>query len=112
MRPARAFPAWIFAVPLFRLLAVNLAIGLAAAAIMVGGLLMLNPYRIRDLIFSDASGGATFILLAFGFVVTFGSAAMGAAIMAIGRPRPPGGGLARRSPAAAVRAAAVRARST
>lgn len=90
----RAFPRWLFEVPLFRLLAINLGIGLAAATLMVGGLMILNPYRLRDLILADASGGATFILLAFGFVVTFGSAAMGAAIMAVGRrPRPPQGGL-------------------
>lgn len=108
MRRIRAFPRWLFEVPLFRLLAINLGVGFAAATLMVGGLMTLNPYRLRDLILADASGGATFILLALGFVVTFGSAAMGAAIMAIGqRPRPPHGGL--RAPAG-VSLAPVKAR--
>ncbi|MGE3145877.1 MAG: hypothetical protein AB7K35_09845 [Pseudorhodoplanes sp.] len=84
--------SWIFAVPLFRLLIVNLAIGCAAAGLMVGGLLLLNPHRIRDLILADPSGGATLLLLAFGFVVTFGSTAMGAAIMMLGRHAPPANG--------------------
>jgi hypothetical protein len=85
MRRFRALSGRIFEVPLFRLLAVNLAIGLAVAAIMVGGLLFMNPHRIRDLILADASPAASLMLLAFGFTITFGSAAMGAAIMAIGR---------------------------
>lgn len=83
---------WIMGVPLFRLLIVNLAIGCAAAGLMVGGLLLLNPHRIRDLIFADSSGAATLLLLAFGFVVTFGSTAMGAAIMMLGRRSPPASG--------------------
>jgi hypothetical protein len=73
-------------VPLFRLLAINLAAGMAVAALLVGGLLALNPFGLRDLIFADASPGTALGLLLFGFVVTFGSAAMGTAIMAMGRP--------------------------
>jgi hypothetical protein len=42
--------------------------------------------RLRDLIFADNSPGTALGLLLFGFVVTFGSAAMGTAIMAMGRP--------------------------
>jgi hypothetical protein len=72
-------------VPLFRLLAINLAAGVAMAALVVGGLLALNPGGLRHLIFSDASPGTALGLLMFGFVVTFGSAAMGTAIMAMGR---------------------------
>ena len=71
-------------VPLFRLLAINLAAGAAVAALLVGGLLALNPSGLRDLIFSDASPCTALGLLLFGFVVTFGSAAMGSAIMAAG----------------------------
>jgi hypothetical protein len=71
--------------PLFRLLAINLAIGIAVAALMLGGLLALNPGRLRDLILADRDGYAALGLLLFGFVVTFGSALMGTAIMAIGR---------------------------
>jgi hypothetical protein len=84
--------AWIFRVKLFRLLAINLAIGVVAALLMIGGLLALNPYGLRGLLLADRSGGAAIALLVFGFVVTFGSAAMGSAIMAIGREAPPRGG--------------------
>jgi len=70
--------------PLFRLLAINLAIGIAAAVLMTGGLLVLDPHGLRRLILADPSGGAAIALLLFGFVITFGSAAMGTAIMAIG----------------------------
>jgi len=72
-------------VPLFRLLAINLAGGVTLAALVVGGLLALNPGGLRHLIFADASPGTALGLLLFGFVVTFGSAAMGTAIMAMGR---------------------------
>ena len=70
-------------VPLFRLLAINLAAGAALAALLVGGLLALNPAGLRDLILADRSPGTALGLLLFGFVVTFGSAAMGTAIMAL-----------------------------
>ena len=69
--------------PLFRLLAINLAAGMAVAALLVGGLLVLNPFGLRHLIFADSSPGTALGLLLFGFVVTFGSAAMGTAIMAL-----------------------------
>lgn len=72
-------------VPLFRLLAINLAAGTALAALLVGGLLAINPGGLRDLIFADSSPGTALGLLLFGFVVTFGSTAMGTAIMAMGR---------------------------
>jgi hypothetical protein len=75
----------LWRVPLFRLLAINLAIGVALAAALVGGLLALNPGGLRHLIFADASPGTALGLLLFGFVVTLGSAAMGSAIMAMGR---------------------------
>jgi hypothetical protein len=84
--------AFLLSVKLFRLLAINLAIGIAAALLMTGGLLLLNPYGLRGLLLADRSGGAAIALLLFGFVVTFGSTAMGTAIMAIGRDTPPRGG--------------------
>ncbi len=73
--------------PLFRLLLVNLAIGAAAAALLLGGLLLLDPYGLRGLIAADRSPAAALALLGFGFVITFGSAAMGTAIMALGGRR-------------------------
>ena len=79
--------AGVFNVPLFRLLAINLAIGIVVAGLLVGGLLLLNPGGLRHLIFTDRSPWVAVGLLLFGFVVTFGSAAMGSAIMAAGLPR-------------------------
>jgi len=80
-------PANVLRVPLFRLLAINLAIGIAVAALLVGGLLLLNPGGLRHLIFADRSPWVAVGLLLFGFIVTFGSAAMGSAIMAASVPR-------------------------
>ena len=82
----------LFRQPLIRLLAINLAIGISAAVLMLGGLLLLNPGGLRDLIFADGSAGL--IILLFGFVVTFGSTAMGSAIMALGRQPPRNNGQA------------------
>jgi len=75
--------------PLLRLLAINLAIGIGAAVAMIGGLMALNPHNLRDLILADQAGGAAFGLLLFGLVITFGSVAMGTAIMALGKPQNP-----------------------
>lgn len=74
--------------PLVRLLAVNLGIGVCIAVLMLGGLLALNPGGLRHLIFADHAPGAALGLLLFGFLITFGSAAMGTAIMALGRKAP------------------------
>ena len=98
--------AWIFRVPLFRLLAINLAIGIAVALLMIGGLLAINPYVLRDLIAADRASGVSIVLLTFGFVVTFGSTAMGTAIMAIGRSEGPRGG--KRAPTASGEPAPVK----
>ena len=70
---------------LLRLLAINLAAGLAVAILLVGGLLALNPGGLRELIFADRSPGIALGLLLVSFFVTFGSTAMGTAIMALGR---------------------------
>jgi hypothetical protein len=99
LHPLRSF----FREPLFRLLAVNLAIGVTVAVLLLGGLLALNPHGLRDLIVADGSPLTALGLLLFGFVVTFGSVAMGTAIMAIGcaeggqgdGPRRPEGSVAR-----------------
>jgi hypothetical protein len=75
--------------PLLRLLGVNLAIGAAIAVLMLGGLLALNPANLRGLILADRNGAAALMLLAFGLLVTFGSVAMGTAIMMLGKkPKP------------------------
>ncbi|RQH12442.1 hypothetical protein [Bradyrhizobium sp. RP6] len=82
--PRRPTPA-LLRIPLFRLLAINLAIGAGAAALLVGGLLWLNPGHLRELIFADRAPGVALLLLLASFLITFGSAAMGTAIMAQGR---------------------------
>jgi hypothetical protein len=78
--------------PLYRLLLINLATGLTVASFLFGGLLLINPAHLRDLILSDSSPGIASFLLLFGLAVTFGSAAMGTAIMAIGARRTPSSG--------------------
>ena len=67
------------------MLAINLAIGVSIAALMLGGLLALNPHGLRDLIIADRSPLVATGLLLFGLIVTFGSVAMGTAIMMIGQ---------------------------
>jgi hypothetical protein len=74
----------IFRAPLFRLLAINLAAGVVAALLLLGGLLALNPHGLRGLIFADRSPTTAIGLLLFGLLITFGSTAMGTAIMALG----------------------------
>lgn len=71
--------------PLFRLLLLNLAVGVAAAVLMLGGLLALDPANLRELIFADRSPATALGLLLFGLVVTLGSTAMGTAIMSLGK---------------------------
>jgi hypothetical protein len=71
--------------PLARLLLINLAIGAVVTLLLVGGLLALNPGGLRDLIFADRSPGVALALLLMSFFITFGSTAMGTAIMALGR---------------------------
>ncbi|MCK9908371.1 hypothetical protein MXD81_04475 [Microbacteriaceae bacterium K1510] len=81
-------------------MAVNLAIGICIASLMLAGLLALNPGGLRTLILADRDTGAAFGLLLFGFLITFGSAAMGSAIMALGHKPPDGprGGKLQRKP--------------
>jgi hypothetical protein len=77
----------LFRQPLIRLLAVNLLGGASVAVLMLAGLLALNPHGLRDLILADHTPGAALALLLFGFLITFGSAAMGTAIMMLGKDR-------------------------
>ena len=73
--------------PLIRMLAINLAIGVGIALLMLGGLLALNPHGLRNLIMADRFGGAVIGLLLFGLIVTFGSVAMGTAVMMLGKDK-------------------------
>lgn len=87
----------IFRAPLFRLLAINLAAGTAAAVLLLCGLLVLNPHGLRDLILADRSPATAIGLLLFGLFITFGSTAMGTAIMALGGLADSGAGSGGRS---------------
>ncbi|WP_063791819.1 hypothetical protein [Bradyrhizobium valentinum] len=80
----------VFEAPLFRLLAINFAAGVSLAVLLVGGLMLLNPGNIRDLILADNTPGIALGLLLFGFIITLSSSAMGTAIMAMGRRQPEG----------------------
>lgn len=73
-----------FREPLLRLLGINLAIGASAAVLMFAGLVWLNPHGLRDLMLADRSPATAVALLSFGLLITFGSAAMGSAIMMCG----------------------------
>lgn len=84
-------PTVVFGSPLLRLLAVNLATGAAAAALLLGGLVAFNLFGLRDLILADHSPGAALGLLLFGLLITFGSTAMGTAVMALGGSDKAGG---------------------
>ena len=81
MRSTFSFPE----APLARLLLINLAIGAVVTLLLVGGLLLLNPAGLRDLIFADRSPAVALALLLMSFFITFGSTAMGTAIMTLGQ---------------------------
>ncbi len=79
--------------PLLRLLAINLAAGIAVALLALGGMLAISP-QLRTLILADHSPAVPLALLGGGFIVTFASVVMGTAIWRIGREHdgPSGGG--------------------
>ena len=90
--------------PLLRLLAVNLLGGATIAALMLGGLLALNPGGLRNLMLADRDPAVALALLGFGLLITFGSAAMGTAIMTLGQRREKRSGPGGRAARAEVRA--------
>jgi hypothetical protein len=77
--------------PLIPFLARHCLAGMAAGWIFMGGLLGLDVGNLRTLIFAEQAWWLPLGLLLFGVSVTFGSAAMGAGIMGLGRSDPPGG---------------------
>jgi hypothetical protein len=66
---------------LIRFLAVNCAIGIAGGWTLLAALLATDTASLRTLIWNEAEPAVPIILLASGFAITFGSAAMGAAVM-------------------------------
>ncbi len=90
-RPARAMPRAGRALPAHvRFLLGHAAIGILIAFLFVGSLLALDVAGLRALMLRGGDGVIALALLLFGSSVTFGSAAMGAAVMGLGTaPRPP-----------------------
>jgi hypothetical protein len=68
----------------FRMLAINLAAGIALAILLVSGFLGLDIGGLRRLILADRDGLTALCLLLFGFIVTLGSLTMGSAIISLG----------------------------
>jgi hypothetical protein len=68
---------------LIRFLLVNCAIGIAGGWTLLAALLAADTGGIRTMIWNEASPQVPIILLAAGFAITFGSAAMGAAVMSM-----------------------------
>lgn len=93
-RRLRAVPAHV------RFLLGHAAIGIGIGWLFVAAVIALDIAGLRGLMLRGADGALALALLTFGVSVTFGSAAMGAAVMGLGAkprdPRPP----ARRIPAA------------
>jgi hypothetical protein len=71
--------------PLIRMLAINLAAGIALATVTVGLLLAINPGGLRGLLLADGSSWLSVSLLLFGFIVTFGGIVMATAVMTMGK---------------------------
>ncbi|CUA91686.1 hypothetical protein [Pannonibacter indicus] len=71
--------------PLLRLLAVNALSGSVVALVVVGGLFASNAGGLYDLVANASDPAVPVILLAFGFIITLGSAAMGTAVMMLPR---------------------------
>lgn len=63
----------------------HLAVGALAAAVFESLLLGFDLFGLRGLVLGSSWGWLAAGLLLFGLTVTFGSAAMGAAIMSLGR---------------------------
>ena len=66
---------------LFKLLARNLVMGIIAGWVTLALLLATNTAGLADIVFASANPVLPIAILAFGFFITFGSLAMGAAIM-------------------------------
>lgn len=76
--------AWWRTVPrLVRFLLVNCAIGIAGGWTLLALLIATDTAGLGTLILNSSSPAIPIAMLAAGFAITFGSAAMGAAVMAM-----------------------------
>jgi hypothetical protein len=69
-----------------RFLLGHAAIGVTVGVLFVAALLSLDVAGLRGLMLRGADGALALAMLLFGSAVTFGSVAMGAAIMGLGAP--------------------------
>ncbi len=68
---------------LLRFLALHLAIGSAVAVLVVTALILTDAHALGRLIMQDRDPVVAIAMLMIGFIITLGSAAMGAAIMGL-----------------------------
>jgi|GEM_PF-703981 len=68
---------------LLRFLALHLAIGSSVAVVVVVSLILTDAHALGRLILQDRDPVVAIAMLMIGFVITLGSAAMGAAIMGL-----------------------------
>ncbi len=68
---------------LLRFLAINCAIGIGAGWFLLLLLILSNAAGLKDLILGSDAPALPVAMLAAGFAITFGSAAMGTAVMAL-----------------------------
>jgi hypothetical protein len=69
---------------LIRYLLPHLLAGCIGGLVAAAGLVVCNVGGLRELILHSEDGWLAYALLSFGFVVTFGSAAIGHAVISIG----------------------------
>ncbi|MFL5283558.1 MAG: hypothetical protein ACJ8AW_21850 [Rhodopila sp.] len=82
-RSVRHASAGLWQVEIFRYVMPHLLAGCVAGVVAAVGMVASNLGSLRDLVLNTDGGWLAFALLTFGFVVTFGSAAIGAAIMGL-----------------------------
>ncbi|MEZ5845065.1 MAG: hypothetical protein R3D27_15195 [Hyphomicrobiaceae bacterium] len=73
--------------PMLRFLAINCAVGTLVAVMFVAGLFWLNVGGLRDVLLQTHEPVTAVILLTAGCIITFGSAAMGTAVMLLPRDK-------------------------
>jgi len=78
--------------PPFRYIFGHLAVGVASGWLVLGGILLLDIGGVGTLLAASPARVLLFSMLLAVFAITWGSAAMGAAIMAIGNDDAPAGG--------------------
>lgn len=84
---------------LIRFLLWHCAVGAIAGWVLLAGILTFDVGGIGTLVWGAPGGWLALFMMAFFFFITFGSVAMGAAVMTLHRRPPPDGGKRQRIPA-------------